>query len=65
LALAREALRPSRVGALVLRRCAAVLDVAVYGALTRASMTPGEAADEVSAVILARLAAKPARAALR
>ena len=56
LALTREALRPFRIGARLPRVCAALLDVAVYGALTRAGMTPGEAADEVSAVILARLA---------
>jgi AcrR family transcriptional regulator len=60
LALTREALRPFRVGARVLQVCAAFLDVAVYGALTRAGMTPGEAADDVSAVILARLTT-PAR----
>ena len=60
LALTRDALRPFRVGARVLQVCAALLDVAVYGALTRAGMTPGEAADEVSAVILARLTT-PAR----
>ena len=60
LALTRDALRPFRVGARVLQVCSALLDVAVYGALTRAGMTPGEAADEVSAVILARLTT-PAR----
>ena len=60
LALTGEALRPFRVGARVLQVCAAFLDVAVYGALTRAGMTPGEAADDVSAVILARLTT-PAR----
>jgi len=49
-------LRPFRFGARLPRVCAALLDVAVCGALTRAGMTPGEAADEVSAVILARLA---------
>jgi len=56
LALTREALRPFRIGGRLPRVCSALLDVAVYGALTRAGMTPGEAADEVSAVILARLA---------
>jgi AcrR family transcriptional regulator len=56
LALTREALRPFRLGARLPRVCSALLDVAVYGALTRAGMTPGEAADDVAAVILARLA---------
>ena len=56
LALTREALRPFRIGGRLPRVCAALLDVAVYVALTRTGMTPGEAADEVSAVILARLA---------
>ena len=56
IALTREALRPFKVNARVVKACAAFLDVAVYAALTRAGMTPGMAAEEVSRFILARLA---------
>src|SRR4029453_15733722 len=42
LALTREALRPLKAGARLARTCSALLDVAVYGALTRAGMTPAQ-----------------------
>ena len=45
--------------------CAALLDVAVYGALTRNGLTPAKAAEEVSGFILARLAAEASRAESR
>ena len=57
IALTREALRSSDLR--LVTACAALLDVAVYSALTRAGMTPTEAAEEASTFILARLAAEP------
>ena len=65
LALAREALRPFKVKPRLVEACAALLDVAVYGALTRNGLTPAKAAEEVSGFILARLAAEASRAASR
>jgi hypothetical protein len=43
----------------------APLDVAVYGALTRAGMTAAQAAEQVAAFILSRLKSKTERAAPR
>src|SRR6266545_1900111 len=57
LALTREALRPFKVKARLVSTCAALLDVAVYGALTRDGLTPAKAAEDVSGFILARLSA--------
>ena len=65
LALAREVLRPFKVKPRLVEACAALLDVAVYGALTRNGLTPAKAAEEVSGFILARLAAEASRAASR
>ena len=65
LALAREALRSFKVKPRLVEACAALLDVAVYGALTRNGLTPAKAAEEVSGFILARLAAEASRAASR
>jgi AcrR family transcriptional regulator len=56
-ALMREALRPLEIDPRLARTCSALLDVAVYGALTRGGMTAGEAAAEVAEFILARIAA--------
>jgi AcrR family transcriptional regulator len=64
-ALAREALRPFKVAARLVDTCAALLDVAVYGALTRNGFTPAKAAEEVSGFILARLAAEASRVTSR
>jgi AcrR family transcriptional regulator len=64
-ALAREALRPFKVKPRLADACAALLDVAVYGALTRNGLTPAKAAEEVSGFILARLAAEASRAVSR
>jgi AcrR family transcriptional regulator len=57
LALTRDALRPFTVSARLVTACAALLDVAVYAALTHAGMSSAKAAEEVSAFILARLEA--------
>jgi hypothetical protein len=57
LALTRDALRPFTVSARLVTACAALLDVAVYVALTHAGMSSAKAAEEVSAFILARLEA--------
>jgi AcrR family transcriptional regulator len=57
LALTREALRPFKVNARLVNACAALLDVAVHGALTRAGSSSMKAADEVAGFILARLQA--------
>ena len=65
LALAREALRPVQVKPRLVEACAALLDVAVYGAFTRNGLTPAKAAEEVSGFIMARLAAEASRAASR
>jgi AcrR family transcriptional regulator len=61
LALTREALRPLKSAGRLARTCSALLDVAVYGALTRAGMTPAQAADDVATFILARLAHVPTK----
>ena len=58
LALTSEALRPFGIGPRLTRTCSALLDVAIYGALTRAGMSAGEAAEAVAEFILARLAAE-------
>ena len=55
-ALMREALRPLEIGPRLARTCSTLLDVAVYGALTRGGMTAGEAAEDVARFILARIA---------
>jgi AcrR family transcriptional regulator len=65
LALTWEALRPFDVDPRLTRTCSALLDVAVYGALTRAGMTAAQAAEHVAAFILARLKAEAGRAAPR
>jgi AcrR family transcriptional regulator len=65
LALACEALRPFKVKPRLADACAALLDVAVYGALTRGGLTPAKAAEEVAGFILARLAAEESRTASR
>ncbi len=65
LALTWEALRPFNVGPRLTRTCSAFLDVAVYGALTRAGMTAAQAAEDVAGFILARLVADKAAAAAR
>jgi AcrR family transcriptional regulator len=65
LALTREALRPLKTPARLARTCSTLLDVAVYGALTRAGMTPAQAADDVASFILARLEIETARAGSR
>jgi AcrR family transcriptional regulator len=65
LALTAEALRPFGVEARLSRACSALLDVAVYGTLTRAGMTAAQAAEQVTAFILSRLKSEPARAAPR
>jgi AcrR family transcriptional regulator len=61
LALTREALRPVKAPARLARTSSALLDVAVYGTLTRAGMTPAQAADDVASFILARLDAEAPR----
>jgi AcrR family transcriptional regulator len=63
IALTREALQPFKSGARLIASCAALLDVAVYGALIRGGMSPAKAAEEVAAFILARLdaARRPSR----
>jgi AcrR family transcriptional regulator len=63
LALTWEALRPFGVETQLIRTCSALLDVAVYGALTRAGMTAAQAAEQVAAFILARLKSQALRAA--
>lgn len=65
LALAREALRPFKIKPRLVEASAALLDVAVYGALTRNGLTPAKAAEEVAGFILARLAAEASRDAAR
>ena len=65
LALTREALRPLKAPARLARTCSTLLDVAVYGALTRAGMTPAQAADDVASFILARLETEASRAGSR
>lgn len=65
LALTSEALQPFGVEARLIRTCSALLDVAVYGALTRAGMTAAQAAEQVAAFILSRLKSKAGRAAAR
>src|SRR5262245_224787 len=55
LALVREALRPFKVKPRLIGACAALLDIAVYGALTRQGVTPGKAAEDIAGFILARL----------
>lgn len=54
-ALTREALRPFKISPRLAASCAALLDVAVYGALTRGGMSSAKAAEDISAFILARL----------
>jgi AcrR family transcriptional regulator len=63
LALTSEALRPFGVEVRLIRTCSALLDVAVYGTLTRAGMTAAQAAEQVTAFILARLKSQALRAA--
>lgn len=58
LALTWEALRPFDIHPRLTRTCSALLDVTVYGALTRAGMTAAQAAGEVAQFIVARLAAE-------
>jgi AcrR family transcriptional regulator len=65
LAVTREALRPLKAPARLARTCSTLLDVAVYGALTRAGMTPTQAADDVATFILARLDTEAPRTASR
>lgn len=55
LRLAREALRPAKAPAALVRAVAALLDVAVYGALRRAGFKPGDAIRELTALVLARV----------
>jgi AcrR family transcriptional regulator len=59
LALTAAALEPFGLEPRLIRVCATLLDVAVYGALTRAGMTAAQAAEQVAAFILARLAHVP------
>jgi AcrR family transcriptional regulator len=65
LALTREALRPFKVSARLINACAALLDVAIYAALTRAGLPLAKAAEEVSSFILARLTTDASRAPSR
>ena len=58
LALMQEALRPLEIGPRLARACSTLLDVAIYGALTRAGMTAAQAAEEVAEFILARVKAE-------
>jgi AcrR family transcriptional regulator len=57
LALVREALRAFKVKPRLIGTCAALLDIAVYGTLTRQGVTPAKAAEEIAGFILARLSA--------
>jgi AcrR family transcriptional regulator len=64
-ALMREALRPFKADARLIKSGAALLDVAVYGALTRAGMSPAKAADDIADFILARIAGGASRRSAR
>ena len=56
IALAREALKPVKANEREARSAAALIDIAVYGALRRAGLSTAAAAEEVAGFILARFA---------